>query len=226
MSQVNQNGGANVTITKIQRKENSHRIEVRAVIAKEGSSALALLNQGDDRFDNTSSRYGWMMVRPEVFVKYFPGSVDLMTLENMKVGDEITLNIENPMIAGLPLNIEVTENHIPDGDYELQNWEKVAKQIKISPNILKSTRMKKSSGIYDALDQQGFFVKNDQLIYSHTRVVTATVPKHTFIEDAMLVTKDEAINLVSRGVQVVPPAATSTEEKAASINKEVVKEEI
>ena len=204
MSQVN----SNTVITKVQRKENSFRLEVTGVIVKEGGSVLSLLNEGDARFDNNSKRYAWMKVEPGAVEKYFGVPAEQMMA--LPIGGEIALNIVGPTIAGLPLNIEVVEDHTPENDYEVQNWDKSAKQVEISQNVLKSSRMKKSAACYDAIGERGYFTANGKLIFSHVRVVTGT-PKNVFVEDYQIVTKAEAANLLAAGVQMAAETAPVAE---------------
>lgn len=199
---------SNVVITKIERKENSFRMEVKGKVVKEGGSVLSLLNEGDSRFD-VSDRYAWMKVEPEAIEKYFGVSAE--KIRALEKGQSLELNIHNPQLGGLPLSIQIVERQLPENDYEIQNWDKAAKQVEVTQNVLKSVRLKKSAGVYDTLGQQAYFMKDGKLVFSTASVVTGD-PQHVFVNDAQLITLEEARAIVSSGLQIVEqvPAATTT----------------
>lgn len=207
-----------VVITELQRKEKSFRIEVVGNIVKPGSSVLSLLNEGDERFDNTSKRHAWMKVTPQAMHKYFGLSIEQMN--SMKVGDVLPLNIENPKIAGQPLSIQITESQNASNEYEVINWKKVAKQVKVSDRVLSSSRMPKSSGLYDAAGEQGYFLKNGKLIFSNATVVVGE-PKHSFVEGYTLSTEREAIAAVANGIQVATPVTEEVKAEAENVTSEI-----
>ncbi len=188
-------------LTKVIRGEKGFRAEFRGPVVRQNSSVLSVLNAGDERFDNNSMRFAWATCTAKAINEHF--GVPMLELEAMKDGDEKILNIQNPEIAGNKCSIKIEEYQEPRTDYERDNWEKAAKQLEITQNVLQSTKLKKSSLVYDALGEQGYFMANGRLIFSNATVVFGNTPEHSFIENATLHSIREVKAALSKSVTLV-----------------------
>jgi hypothetical protein len=151
------------TITSA-RAVKGGKIQIELSQAINGTSLVALLNEGDDRFSTPKQRKAWLSVKPEAFKKYL--GIDL---GDMKEGDKKELNISNPAIEGKSLNVQINEytkseviarraaalaagRKTTSYDYFLDNEAKTAKQI-VDNNVTK------------------YLLKDGETIFSTTSIV-------------------------------------------------------
>lgn len=75
------------------------------------NSILGLLNEGDERFNNTNkAQMAFMVAERAQVTKYFGVDVSKLTYDTKKkIGKSIDLNIEDPTINGMALNIQINE---------------------------------------------------------------------------------------------------------------------
>ena len=131
---------------------------------KAPSSILGLLNESDERFNQSNKpRYAWLTAQPTDVQKYF--GIDV---SNLVEGEVLEINMINPKISGddRELNIQITET-TEGSEYDVQNFE---------------TRAKRAGKDGD------FIMKDGKYIYVRTTVV-AGAPKHIVLENT---TRQEA----------------------------------
>lgn len=123
---------------------------------------LALLNEGDDRFNQAGGpRRAWLSAEVDAVKKYF--DVDCSDLA--EEGDSKELNILNPTMAGKALNMQILETTEPkgkSGEYLVANFEKTAKRAGKDGDFITTT--------------------DGKYIYQIISIV-AGEPRHTLITD-------------------------------------------
>lgn len=133
-------------------------------MGKAPSSILGLLNESDERFNQSNKpRYAWLTAQPADVQKYF--GIDVSGLGE---GQVLEINMMSPKISGddRELNIQITET-TEGSEYDVQNFE---------------TRAKRAGKDGD------FIMKDGKYIYVRTTVV-AGAPKHIVLENT---TRQEA----------------------------------
>jgi hypothetical protein len=139
------------------------------------SSIVGLLNESDDRFNNAQGgpRRAWLA--GEVSDIQGKLGIDLSSLVN--VGDSKELNVLNPTIKGMALNIQITET-TEGTEYDVQNFESRAKRA----------------------GKDGLFITTmkGEYIYTRTTVVLGEA-KHTFINETKR--EDTASGLAASAIQ-------------------------
>lgn len=124
-----------------------------------GNTVLGMFNESDDRFTGRSARRAWLSAQPEDAKKYLPeisDEVDKAIDEDRKV---FVGNINPETSNGKQLLLQVTEDHSPSSDWEVENLKQSAKQD----------------------GNENYLLKGGKLIFSHVDVV-ADEANHTFIQ--------------------------------------------
>lgn len=135
------------------------------------NSALAGLNEGDDRFDvsKPKARRAYAKITAQAAMKQF--GLDIAGLKEGEVMEDI--NILNPSLDGLRLRVQVSESHVAS-EWAQANLEKAAKNF---------TNAK--------TNEKKYFVRDGKFIFSNTTVTNAE-PKHSIIESSTQLTYAEA----------------------------------
>lgn len=130
--------------------------------AEEGINLLALMNKGDERFNQSKPRRAWMSAEYAQITAFFGISAEDLEEVSEDASNPTRIWIENPQVNGLDLHIKVTET-ITGTDYEMANIDTKAKRSG-------------KDGAIQSLD--GF------PIFSHTEIVALNpdvLPEHTFL---------------------------------------------
>lgn len=126
------------------------------------ASIVGLLNASDERFASDGlgkPRYAWISGEAADIKATF--GLDMSDLT--EVGDQKELNILNPTVKGMPLNIQITET-TEGTDYDIANFE---------------TRAKRAG-------KDGDFITTPAGEYIYVKsTVVAGAPKHVFIADTV-----------------------------------------
>ena len=137
-------------------------------------NALSLLNAGDDRFNSQKARMGWITAEKSQILEYF--GVDC---SDLKKGEEISLDIENPEMGGYPLHLEVVETS-DASDYDKED------DVDGEPNIMKTAKQ------YE--DKEGntqyLLTEDGKPIFSRTSIVLGEA-KHSFFGNTKAVSEKE-----------------------------------
>jgi hypothetical protein len=145
--------GGKFQLTFAQKVDNPHA---------RPASIVGLLNASDERFASDGlgkPRYAWISGEAADIKATF--GIDLSDLAN--VGDEKALNILNPEVKGMSLNIQITET-TEGTEYDVQNFE---------------TRAKRAG-------KDGDFILTPAGEYIYVKsTVVAGEPKHVFIKDTI-----------------------------------------
>jgi hypothetical protein len=176
------------TLTRVTKTKNgAFQAEFSAIILKPNTtnSALALLNIGDSRFRQLSKRMAWITVTPDAISKYF--GIDISHLRNE---ESIELNIENPKIEGLPLNVQIQE--FTQREIEEKIEKTTSDKVKASYQYLLDNALSRAKQIKTD-EGTKYFIKDGQFIFSISSVVLGE-PKHIFITDAKMVSEEELVN--------------------------------
>lgn len=97
-----------------------------AQIVDTGKRALdltSLINESDERFNQTKPRRSWMTGTKESIAKYFPG----INVSGLAEGSILEIGQLNPEIEGKPLNLQIVET-IKGSDYDHANIDTKAKR--------------------------------------------------------------------------------------------------
>lgn len=174
-------------LTKVFRTKNGHFFaEFASQIVKPNSNnnALSLLNLGDDRFKQTSSRYAWQPVTPLAISTYF--GIDCSNLQNEQ---EMEVNIENPKVNGLSLNVQIqefTQKEIQERVSKSTGKTKENLQYLLDNALSKAKQVKTEEGTK-------YFIKDGGFIFSISTVVVGEA-QHKFITDATMVAESTLVS--------------------------------
>jgi hypothetical protein len=125
-----------------------------AQIVDTGKKAIdltSLINESDDRFNQTKPRRSWMTGTKESIAKYFPS----LAIVDLAEGATLEIGLMDPEIEGLPLNLQIIET-TKGSDYDNANVDTKAKR---------------------AGKGGDFIMKNGQYIFTKVSVVVGA-PKH------------------------------------------------
>jgi hypothetical protein len=127
-----------------------------------GVNLLALMNKGDERFNQSKPRRAWMSAEYAQITAFFGISAEDLAEVSEDALNPTRIWIESPQVNGLDLHIKVTET-ISGTDYEMANIDTKAKR----------------SGKDGAIQSFDGFP-----IFSHTEIVALNPdvkPVHTFL---------------------------------------------
>jgi hypothetical protein len=210
----------NVTLVSVKRGQKGLQAEFKGVIVKQGMNPLALMNEGDSRFTQDSTRHAWLTVNAASINKIFNVSLD--ALQALKEGESLELNLVAPKYNGVPFQIQVVESLSPFNEWEAENWKKAAKQLTIDEKVVASARISKTAEVDQCLGQQGYFTKEGRLIFSKAVVVLQDVaPIHTFIEGSVLSSTREAEILFAANLKVADKVAENAPVTAKEVSAEI-----
>jgi len=172
----------NATLTRVRAvKGGKYEIEISQVVGKT-TNLLALLNVGDDRFNQAKARKAWMVAEPSQIEKYFA-----ISCKDIKVGSPVEVSIENPMIEGLALSVQITETNTPS-EYQKANALASAKQYVNKDGVTQYLR-----------NANGFIFSNSTIVLGEA--------KHTFLAHTALVPLNEAKAQLEEVAAAAPLAA-------------------
>jgi hypothetical protein len=171
------------SIVSIKRVKND-RLQAEIVDHVERRvSTLSLLNKGDKAFDPKSIRHAWFPVTVESLIDLGASASLVEKVEASKLGeDKIECLIENPMLRGQRLRIQVTETVNPNA-YQAENKLKMAKQLEITKEVIENKNLAKHADIAMYAGETGYFLTEEgQFIFSNSTVEVEAQLKHSFIE--------------------------------------------
>lgn len=126
------------------------------------TNILALMNAGDERFNQPSLRYGWMTAEKSQ-VKALLG----FDVDNLANKEELIVEMENPTIAGTPVCVQINESIEP-------NAQDAALPVQ---NRYGLKRLSNDKGKFL------FYAKGTKnLVYQYSSIVPTAECTHTFVE--------------------------------------------
>lgn len=134
---------------------------IPSLTSNSSSPILGELNKSDERFTGRSARRAWISVEPEDTKKEFPAIADKIdqAIEN---NEKVFVGYKNPQMFGMPLHIQINEDHTPANEWEEDNLERSAKQD----------------------GNENYLLKQGKLIFSHTDVVAGEVDHQAVQHDS------------------------------------------
>lgn len=174
------------------------QLEFAEVIQKEGgrTNVLALLNEGDDRFNQAKARRAWVSIEPSAAEKYM--GIDLSGLKGKEEGTEIELNVLSPTLNGKPIHIQINESTSTTRQWDLDNIEKAAKSITTKEGTQ-------------------YFVKDGKPVFSKATIALEGEVRHSLITDAELVSEEDFLAIAEEYVASVE-TELATAKAAAPVN--------
>jgi hypothetical protein len=99
-------------------------LEFTQIVNQSNASAslTSLLNADDERFNQSKPRHAWLAVSPALVKEHF--GIDC---SDLKVGEILEIDQEEPTINGQLLNIQLTET-VKGSEYDNANVDKAAKR--------------------------------------------------------------------------------------------------
>jgi len=163
------------------------QFEITQVVEKpnRGANLLAIMNKGDERFEQAKPRKAWMSAVPSQIKEYF--NVDCSAI---KEGAPLSMELIDPKVDGHSLNIQVNETTTPN-EYQSKNILSTAKQY------------------VDKTGKTVYLRSGNDFIFSNPTVV-AGEPKHVFVDHTSTITEEAAKALVGEVKASAPLAAKTT----------------
>ena len=103
--------------------------------ASGGINLLALMNKGDERFEQNGVRRAWMSAEPSQITAYFGISAEDLAEVSEDKYNPTFIWIKNPEIEGLDLRLQIVETVVGTA-YEMANIDTKAKRAGKNGNIL------------------------------------------------------------------------------------------
>lgn len=174
-----------VSIRKV--ANGSFQAEMEGNVQRPGAiNALALLNKGDARFVSGSKRMAWFPVTMQSLRDLGVDESTITKLMNAQEKEKVAVSIENPTLDGHKLAIQVKESIFPDV-YQRQNASTTAKQLTISEEVSKNTKLKTDFDLSKYVGQLGYFLDAEgNHIFSRTSVTIEAQINHTFVEGTLV----------------------------------------
>jgi hypothetical protein len=196
-------------IVSIRKVANGNlQAEMVDTIEKPGAvNVLAKLNKGDDRFNVGSQRRAWFPVTLASLSDLGLSDIQLQKIHNLQQDERFAVEINDPMIDGYKLRIQVNESIFPDM-WQRQNAAKAAKQLMIDERVAANTKLNSEYDLSKYVGQNGYFLdEHGNHIFSRTTVTIEPQVKHTIIQ-ATLVPESE---LGTFGATLAQPTTVEVE---------------
>jgi hypothetical protein len=157
--------------------------EMVDTIEKPGAvNVLAKLNKGDERFNLGSQRRAWFPVTPTSLHELGMSELQLTAIQALEQGERFPVEINDPMIDGHKLRVQVNESIIPDV-WQRQNASKAAKQLMIDEKVAANTKINTEFDLRNYIGQNGYFLdKEGNHIFSRTSVTIEGQLNHTLVD--------------------------------------------